>query len=359
MNNRKKKLTIAITSAGLVMAAVVLLLLWRSCSGKTIEPDASMSLSEAESAATRQLEPETEEPSESSSTAMRSSQESVPQNTGGEEESTNPEESGKDASSQDDSEERETESSNQETTMSSTELSSSETVPPSTTEAAASSEHEHNWVAVTETVHHDEVVRVIEHPEEGHTETRKTEGYDEAIVIGDIYEFLDQIDIYGHTVSVNDNGKTEIHECCNFCNADLTVMSLDDHYQHALRCYVPTFTEGYMEQSTRPPEEQAEQRQIYTDDFTAMMQRLFATGNPDEFYFSYHDEVVIVDPRPCVCIDGVYYFPGDTYIVHHEGTEEEIYVVDREAWTESVVEETAYDEEVVTGYRCSSCGAEN
>lgn len=54
---------------------------------------------------------------------------------------------------------------------------------------------------------------------------------------------------------------------------------------------------------------------------------------------------------------GNYSIYNSKEVGHYENTTEQQWVQDSAAWTETVIDQAAYDETVTTGYKCSKCGA--
>ena len=164
----------------------------------------------------------------------------------------------------------------------------------SSTTAAA---HTHNWVEVTKVVHHDAVTHVVHHDAVYETVTVPEQGHWE--------ETTTKVEVE----PAWDEQIQELHTFCNTCGKDLSAAGLsgDNLVLHADECDM--------------------------------------TG--------WHDNLVVVQT---IHHDAIYEDQTTkTWIVDVPAHDEQKLV--SEAWDQTVVDQAAYDETVITGYKCSGCGA--
>ena len=187
-------------------------------------------------------------------------------------------------------------------------------------------QHTHNWVDVTKTVHHDAVTHTVNHPAETHEETvYKTVHHDAvtSIVHHDAtYETVHH-DAVTEEQWVTDTSTVIVQ--CTGCGAEFPAATQYDAVEYgwfphseATGCQGWTaYRPGYYE----------------TVVITPAWDETICTG-------AAWDEEVVVTPA------------WDEQVANGTTT-----VVDKAAWVETVVDKAAWDEVVVTGQKCSVCGA--
>ena len=177
------------------------------------------------------------------------------------------------------------------------------TKAPETT-APTTTAHTHTWVPVTNTVHHDATYKTVW--------VQDSAAWDETVVTKDAWDenVLVQ-DAWDENVLVQDAWDEPTYSWVEICNACGHVFSagesVGDHMEAG--CWSSWHHE---------------QRQTGSVHHEAV----YNTVHHDAVYSTVHHE-------------------AETTVVHHEATGHNEQVVDKAAW----------DEDVVTGYKCSGCGA--
>ena len=183
-----------------------------------------------------------------------------------------------------------------------------ETAAPTTkapeTTAPTTTAHTHTWVPVTNTVHHDATYKTVW--------VQDSAAWDETVVTKDAWDenVLVQ-DAWDENVLVQDAWDEPTYSWVEICNACGHVFSagesVGDHMEAG--CWSSWHHE---------------QRQTGSVHHEAV----YNTVHHDAVYSTVHHE-------------------AETTVVHHEAT----------GHNEQVVDQAAWDEDVVTGYKCSGCGA--
>ncbi len=209
---------------------------------------------------------------------------------------------------------RETTAKQEETTVKET-TRTPETTAKETTKSqeGTTTAHTHNWVAVTTTVHHDAVYDTVSHPEEGHYENT---------LVKEAYT----------TRNVISNG---------WVNIDLDV----------LICYCGCMEIGLVHDNS-------------VDKYGATGFRSAIYRHQDEGFLRAQEEYKKTNTWDAYLCGGntngyITFIRDDEYgaPVQHPAEYAQTWIVDKAAWTEKVLVKAAYDETVITGYKCSGCGA--
>ena len=226
--------------------------------------------------------------------------------------------------------------------------SSGEFVQPSIQPTPASENpvktHEHSWVAITETIHHEA---------EGHYENVKTsDAWDEQVCVKKAWDENVCIqEAWDENVCIQeawDETIYGVHAFCSTCHLDYTANGysneqMDAHENAHLDQFLADWAAvGYVQEYTISP---------YQCDF---IYEWYAAWGPDA-RSGWHDEYVIESVihhdavYQTVHHDAVYqtvHHEAEFETLHHEAVYENKWIVDKPAW----------DETVTTGYRCSGCG---
>ena len=193
----------------------------------------------------------------------------------------------------------------------------------------------HSWIEQVATVHHDAETHVVHHEAETHVVHHDEEGH---------WEYY------------------AMHTICNWCHLDYTHAA----YELLLSPEWPEKKAWYLA-NISDPEFYADKSDYYiANNYCFNMHWVETSTETGGFHGSYHMEYLqvaedeyMMDESPegtyiWTTIDNVY-VKCKGWVVDTEAWDETI--VDKESWDEIVVDREAWDEEVITGYVCSECGA--